>query len=91
MHNVLSILHAPFFVVSFFAECIDRTAGYAFPADVLSKMQTIGMLIIIRSGCWQNFSFSDDRANAHCLSNRGYKAVAEAKGSKAPSISGMTF
>ena len=38
MHNVFRILHASFFIMSFFTEGIDRAAGYAFPADIFSKM-----------------------------------------------------
>ncbi len=91
MHNVFRILHAPFFIVPFFTECVDRATGYTFPADIFSKMQTIGMMIVIGPGARLYCNCSDDRANAHCLANRGYEAVAEAKGSKARSISTMSL
>ncbi len=47
MHGAFRVLHAPFFVVPFLAQCIDRAAGNALPADVLGKMQAIGMMVVI--------------------------------------------
>jgi len=86
MHRVFRILHAPFFIVPLFTEGIDRTAGYAFPADVFSKMQAIGMMIIVGPGARRDFNFCDDRADAHCLAHRGYETVAQAKGPEAGRI-----
>jgi hypothetical protein len=75
VHDLYSIVHARFLVMTIPAEGMHRTPVHALPAGIMGEMKTVGAMFPVGVLTYRQPDPGNDRADADSFADRGDQSV----------------